>query len=52
MDLFHWSPNEIDESDIETLIPLVFRYPQWKQQQKQPAAQQRQEIYVDEVDWL
>ena len=49
MDLFHWSLREIDLTDIESLIPFVFRYPRWKEEQK---AGEKKLDYVDKVDWL
>lgn len=50
MDLFGWNLYEIDQTDIESLIPFVMRYPRWKAQHK--ASNGRQEVFVDEVDWL
>jgi hypothetical protein len=50
VDSFHWSPGQIDESDIESLIPIVFRYPQWKRSQKSEGT--RQQVYADDVDFL
>jgi hypothetical protein len=47
--LTNWSLVDIDETDIESLIPFMFRYPQWKLEQKKPA---RQEVFADEADWL
>ena len=32
--MFHWTLTEIDETDIESLIPFVFEYPKWKQRNK------------------
>ncbi len=50
VDLFGWSPPEIDESDIDSLIPLVFEYPLWKAKQKTRSG--RRQVYADQVDWL
>jgi hypothetical protein len=51
VEAFHWSLHEIDVTDIESLIPFVFHYPQWKSR-KIPAAGGEREVYADEVDWL
>jgi len=48
--MFHWSLREIDETDIESLIPFVFRFPSWKSGQK--AGGGRKQVYADQVDWL
>ncbi|MBI5951906.1 MAG: hypothetical protein HY865_09630 [Chloroflexi bacterium] len=50
VDLFHWSLTQIDETDIESLIPFVFRYPKWKSERG--AANKRKELFADQVDWL
>lgn len=51
MDMFRWSLHEIDETDIESLIPFVFEYPRWKERQKSTGGK-RQQVYADEADWL
>jgi len=49
--MFHWSLREIDLTDIESLIPFVFHYPQWKDAR---GAKRRGNgrVYADQVDWL
>lgn len=49
MDLTGWSLVDIDATDIESLIPFMFRYPAWKTQTKEP---RRRQLYADDVDWL
>ena len=48
--MFHWSLHDIDETDIESLIPFFMEFPRWKAQQK--AGGGRQEIYADDATWL
>lgn len=50
VELFHWSLYQIDETDIESLIPFVFRYPKWKTERG--VADKRKEMFADEVNWL
>ena len=38
---------QIDETDIESLIPFVFRYPQWKKESRKP---RMKEAYADQID--
>jgi len=40
---------DIDETDIESLIPFMFRYPAWKSKTKTPRARR---LYADDADWL
>ncbi|MCI0552554.1 MAG: hypothetical protein L0287_16510 [Anaerolineae bacterium] len=49
MERFHWSLYDIDETDIESLIPFVFEYARWKAGN---IATGRRQMYADEVDWL
>lgn len=49
MDEFHWSLCDIDETDIESLIPFVFELPRLKARQKIGG---RQQLFADEVNWL
>jgi hypothetical protein len=49
VELFHWSLHDIDETDIESLIPFVMGYPAWKARQK--AGGGSREVFVDDVDW-
>jgi hypothetical protein len=30
IDMHHWSLKDIDETDIESMIPIFFYYPRWK----------------------
>jgi len=46
-----WALRDIDDTDIESLIPFIFRYPQWKLEQSDPHKAQRA-LYADDVDWL
>jgi hypothetical protein len=46
--MFHWSVREIDETDIESLIPFVFRYPQWKESLKAKPSQKA--AYADQIN--
>jgi hypothetical protein len=45
--MFHWSIFEIDETEMESLIPFIFRYPQWKSEKKKP---KEKSAYADEID--
>jgi len=47
--MFHWSLREIDETDIESLIPFVFRYPKWRDEHKKGKGKRK---YADQVSWL
>jgi len=51
VELFHWSLREIDLTDIESLIPFAFYYPQWREKRAQGNGRSKQ-AYADEVDWL
>ena len=46
VDLFGWSLREIDETDIETLIPFVFEYPKWKSGNRTL----RKQLYADQLE--
>ncbi len=50
VEMFHWSPVDLAEADIDVLLPLILYYPHWKNR----AAQQTQEepIYADQAGWL
>ena len=48
---FRWSLHEIDQTDIESLIPFVFHYPHWKEHRSRGNGAVRQ-VYADQVDWL
>jgi hypothetical protein len=52
VDRFGWSLHEIDWTDIESLIPFVFRYPDWKARQKGANGRHAARVYADQVDWL
>jgi len=49
VEMFRWSLHDIDETDIESLIPFVMEYPAWKAKQKAEGGSH--EVYVDDVDW-
>jgi len=49
VELFHWSLYEIDRTDIESLIPFMFRYVAWK---NGPSVDGAHVNYVDQVNWL
>jgi hypothetical protein len=51
VDTFHWSLNEIDQTDIESLIPFVFHYPYWKMKQGSGPTGTKK-VYADQADWL
>ncbi len=50
MDRVGWSLVDIDATDIESLIPFMFRYPSWKGESK--TKQTRRKLYADEASWL
>lgn len=50
VDQFGWSLKEIDDTDIETLIPFVFEYPRIKR--KKGEKEHRKQIFADEANWL
>jgi hypothetical protein len=52
VELFHWSLHDIDQTDLESLIPFVFRYPQWREKHFDKDGKPRQAAYADQVDWL
>jgi len=52
VELFHWSLNQIDETDIESLLPFVFYYPRWKVKSKETSKDKTQRKYADQVSWL
>ena len=45
---FGWSLRDIDETDIESLLPFVARIGK----QKSAAGGKSEEAYCDEVNWL
>jgi hypothetical protein len=51
VDATGWALRDIDETDIESLIPFIFRYPIWKREQGSPQARERK-LYADDVNWL
>jgi hypothetical protein len=51
VELFHWSLYEIDRTDIESMIPFMFRYVSWKDGHARGNSRS-QKKYADEVDWL
>lgn len=50
VELFHWPLSQIDATDIESLIPFVFRYPRWKEKRGSP--ERGRKIFADQADWL
>jgi hypothetical protein len=50
VDRVGWSLVDIDATDIESLIPFMFRYPAWKGEGKTNV--RRQKLYADEASWL
>ena len=50
VELFHWSLNDIDATDIESLIPFVMEYPRWKSAKHKVNG--GRQMYADEVSWL
>jgi len=52
VELTGWSLVDIDETDIESLIPFMFRYPGWKLAHTSGTGMQQRQLYADDVDWL
>jgi hypothetical protein len=50
VEMFHWTVRDIDETDIESLIPFIFYYPQWKEKKKTSAQPKEKQAYADEID--
>ena len=57
IDIFHWSPHEIDQSDFEHLFEIALRYPTWKKEEaaarKRPKQERpfaENEAYADQFD--
>lgn len=50
VEMFHWSLNDIDATEIESLIQFVTYYPQWKQGAKKSATTRT--VFADQVNWL
>jgi len=46
---FGWSLREIDETDIESLLPFVARI---GKQKSSGAGERKKDSYCDKVDWL
>jgi len=46
VDKFHWSLHDIDETDIESLIPFVFEYGGWKKK----GGKRRRQLFADEAE--
>ena len=49
VDAFHWTLKDINDTDIESLIEFVFKYPKWKERTDKKA--QQKTAYADEVNW-
>ena len=52
VDLFGWSLQEIDETNMESLLPFVFHYPEWRKNKSGIAPGLARTTYCDEVTWL
>lgn len=50
MELFHWSLRDLDETDIESLLPFFLHYPRWRQ--GLGPGHRRQRLYADQADFL
>lgn len=48
---FGWSLRDLDETDIETLLPFVYRFTATEGASGSNPARPRR-VYVDQVDWL
>lgn len=48
---FAWSLRDMDETDIETLLPFVFRWTATEAGDDKKAVQARR-VYCDQVNWL
>lgn len=49
--MFNWSLHEIDETDIESLIPFTYRFPRWKSEQGGGGPKTKM-AFADQVDFL
>jgi len=47
---FQWSLRDIDETDIESLLPFVMRY--GKAGGMAATGQMKKQVYADQVSWL
>lgn len=53
VDAFGWSLYHIDETDIESLIPFIFRFPKWKAAQpKDGKPSKPTSIDAKDANWL
>ena len=54
VDAFGWSLYHIDETDIESLIPFIFRFPKWKEAQPKRDGSSPKPTSIDAKDanWL
>ncbi len=50
VEIFHWSLDQIDHTDIESLIPFVFRYPRWKIERAGNGTGKT--AYADQISWM
>lgn len=51
VDTLHWSLYDIDETDIESLLPFVMRFPKWKDEQKSNHKREKEQAaYADQLD--
>ena len=51
VDTFHWGLQQIDETDIESLLPFVFYYMHWKTHGQSDGGTTKQ-LFADQADWL
>jgi hypothetical protein len=49
---FNWSLRDIDETDIESLLPFVARFARTQTGAERPTAAPKKRVYCDQVDWL
>lgn len=45
-----WSLNDIDDTDIESLIPFAFEYPKWMSERS--SGEGRRKVYADQASFL
>lgn len=49
-ELFHWSPGDLAQTDIDLIFPMVVYYPHWKAGQSGRTPEKQ--VFPDQVDWL
>ena len=53
VDSFKWSLDQIDRTDIESLIPFIFRFPSWKEENekmRKRSPKREKAAFADELD--